>query len=65
MASDARLVLAALAASGLTAAEFARRTGIPPNRLSRWSAKLTVPAPGRRGPGRPRPRRGGRRGHHR
>jgi hypothetical protein len=52
--SDARVVLTALATSGLTAAEFARRTGIPPKRLSRWSAQLNLPAPVRRGPGRPR-----------
>ena len=52
--SDARLVLAALASSGLTAAEFSRRTGIPPNRLSRWGTRLNAPDPGHRGPGRPR-----------
>lgn len=53
-ARDAGPVLAPLAASGLSAAEFARRTGISPNRLSRWAAQHEVPAPWRRGPGRRR-----------
>ena len=38
-ASDAEAVLASLSASGLTAAEFSRRTGIQVQRLRRWQAR--------------------------
>jgi len=53
-ASDARVVLDALSASGLTAAEFARRTGILPKRISRWGLQLGAGHEGGRGAGRPR-----------
>lgn len=52
-ASHARVVLDALSASGLTAAEFARRTGIPPKRLSRWGMQLGARPEGCRSAGRP------------
>lgn len=52
-ASDARVALAALAASGLTAAEFSRRTGITEKRLSRWGLQLSQPSTARRAAGRP------------
>jgi hypothetical protein len=37
---DAELVLAALAESGNTSAEFARRHGLQPKRLQRWQERL-------------------------
>jgi hypothetical protein len=39
-AKDAELVLAALAESGNTAAEFVRRHGLQPKRLQRWWERL-------------------------
>jgi transposase-like protein len=46
--ADAESILAALDRSGLTPAEFARRTGIQLQRLRRWRERLPVthaPAP--------------------
>ena len=42
---EARRVLAKLAASGLTAAEFARRAGIAEKRLRYWRKQLSAPKP--------------------
>ena len=39
---DARLVLTALASSGLSAGEFSRRTGIQLQRIRRWQSQLDV-----------------------
>jgi transposase-like protein len=40
--ADARSVLAALGASGLSLAEFARRAGLSPERLYRWRRALAA-----------------------
>jgi transposase-like protein len=42
---DARAVLAALDASGLTIREFADREGLDPQRLYRWRAQIGETAP--------------------
>ncbi len=44
--AEARATLAALAASGLSLADFARREGLSPERLYRW--RRTLAADGRR-----------------
>ena len=41
---DARLVLTALASSGLSAGEFSRRTGIQLQRIRRWQSHLDSPS---------------------
>lgn len=42
---DARVVLDALDASGLSASDFSRRTGIQLQRIRRWRSVLGGPAP--------------------
>ena len=42
---DAKRVLAALDASGMSTAAFARRHGLNPARLHRWRARLQPPQP--------------------
>ena len=43
--SDAEIVNSALAESGLTMAEFARRHGLQPERLRRWRSRLSSQQP--------------------
>jgi transposase len=45
--ADARIVVGAWRASGLTQAAFARRHGIHDRRLARWSARLGRPSAAR------------------
>lgn len=52
-ASDARTVLAAQAASGLSLAAFARREGLSPTRMMWWRKQLR-PRPGSTPPASPR-----------
>lgn len=53
--TEARAALAALEASGLSTAEFARRQGLEPHRLYRWQGELQKAKAASRAAGSPSP----------